>query len=117
MPDRPPIHRPPGLKPRAQAERERKAIIDRKRPNATDRGYDHPWRALRARFIVAHPFCCKPGCGRPTHDVDHIIDIRKRPDLRLTWSNLQPFCRSHHARKTALSSSFAGPRAHDGVNR
>jgi 5-methylcytosine-specific restriction protein A len=111
MPNRPPVHRPPWSKPRHIAERERKAQIDRHRPNASQRGYDGRWRALRATFIEAHPFCCVVDCHRATFDVDHIIEIRKRPDLRLVWSNLRPFCRSHHAQHTALSTSFAGRRA------
>jgi 5-methylcytosine-specific restriction protein A len=73
VPPRPPIHRPPWLKPREQLERERKAILDRKRPNSGQRGYDRAWQGLRARFIVVHPFCCAPGCTKPTHDVDHVI--------------------------------------------
>jgi 5-methylcytosine-specific restriction protein A len=112
LPARPPVHRPPWAKSRQQAERERKALLDRKRPSARQRGYDHEWQQLRAAFIEANPRCSVEGCGKPTHDVDHRIPIRKRPDLRLAWANLRAFCRSHHAAHTARTTAFARPRVY-----
>lgn len=68
------------------------------------RGYDQTWMDLRALFLMERPLCkhCDEQDGRavPATDVDHIIDIAIRPDLRLEWTNLQPLCKSHHGRKT-----------------
>jgi 5-methylcytosine-specific restriction endonuclease McrA len=106
MPSRPPQHRPPWLKPRLIAERERRAVIDSHRPSSRERGYDAEWQRLRVRFLKAFPLCCAIGCGRLATDVDHIKPIRDRPDLRLDWSNLRPLCRSHHAARTAREQGF-----------
>ena len=105
MPMRPPIHRPTGMPSREVAEARRKAVLDRKRPSAADRGYDNAWRAVRKQFLKANPTCCM--CGQPATEVDHIVSIRERPDLRLRWSNLRALDRSCHSRRTALEQGFA----------
>jgi 5-methylcytosine-specific restriction protein A len=92
---------------REQAEARRKAAIDRQRPPPAARGYDADWRRCRKLFIAKHPTCCTPGCGKPTVDVDHIVSIRDRPDLRLSWSNLRPYCHPHHSERTAREQGFA----------
>lgn len=107
MPTMPPRHRPPGMPTREQAEARRKAAIDRQRPTSTERGYDSAWRAVRKQFLVKHPTCCSPGCGKPATDADHIVSIRDRPDLRLSWSNLRPYCHPHHSERTARDQGFA----------
>lgn len=60
---------------------------------STKRGYDYIWEKLSKRFRRTHPFCrfCeqKGYEARPATVVDHIIPVADRPDLRLTWSNLQ----------------------------
>lgn len=75
------------------------------RPTAHARGYDHAWRRIRNRYIKANPFC--EVCDRERNkivmrnlEVDHVIPIEQRPDLRLDWNNLQTLCRKCHARKT-----------------
>ena len=88
----------------------RKAEQDAARPSAADRGYDSAWRAVRKQFLARHPVCCKPGCGQPATDADHIQSVRDRPDLRLSWSNLRPFCHAHHSQRTARDQGFARPR-------
>lgn len=79
---------------------------DANRPSASQRGYDAAWKAVRRQFIAAHPTCSHAGCNAPTTDVDHIISIRQRPDLRLSWSNLRGFCHPHHSARTAREQSF-----------
>jgi len=111
MPSRAPIHRPPWWKPRAAKERQRKALIDEQRPTAPERGYDNAWRALRKRFIMHNPSCCKPGCLSATEHVDHYVTIAQRPDLRLEWRNLRPYCAHHHNQRTAREQGFARPRS------
>jgi 5-methylcytosine-specific restriction protein A len=106
---KPPTYRRPGA---PTNERERKAMLDRRRPNRTDRGYDAAWHQLRARFIRLNPMCCIIGCSRRAEEIDHVIPIRDRPELRLDWSNLRPLCRHHHSQHTARTTDFArrGPR-------
>jgi 5-methylcytosine-specific restriction endonuclease McrA len=101
--------------PRYNNERERKAIIDKQRPSSAERGYDAAWRAVRKQFIAAHPHCCVQGCGLPTVDVDHVLSIEARPDLRLVWSNLRPFCKPHHSARTARDQGF-GRKGEGGSN-
>lgn len=89
----------------------RKAEADKRRPSSADRGYDAAWRRVRSDFIKAHPVCCVDGCGKPATDVDHIESVRDRPDLRLRWSNLRPFCHPCHSRRTVRDQGFhAAPR-------
>ena len=100
MPSRPPIHRPPGTRSKQQRQRER----DQRRGSSTARGYDYAWQKLRIRKLQADPLCA--GCttqGRVSlaEEVDHIIRITKRPDLRLDWGNLQSLCGPCHDAKSA----------------
>lgn len=106
MPLKPPTFRPPGVNV-WKNERERKAMHDRTRPTAEARGYDADWRRTRDRFIAANPLCSAPGCGRLAEEVDHILSVRDRPDLRLSWFNLRVFCKSHHSERTAREQGFA----------
>src|SRR5215472_7001837 len=104
MPFRPPIHRPAWAKPRAEAERLRKAQLDATRPSAWERGYDDSWTALRRKFLLAYPWCQHPGCRLQATEVDHKTPIRTAPAARLDWTNLQAFCKPHHSAKTAAET-------------
>jgi len=106
MPTKPPTFRPSGVNIWA-SERQRKAAQDKTRPSPSARGYDAQWRKLRDQFAAAHPICAVPGCGQPTHDVDHVISVRDRPDLRLCWANLRALCKPHHSERTAREQGFA----------
>jgi len=79
---------------------------DRERGSSADRGYDAAWRKVRKQFLVAHPMCCEPGCGKPATDVDHIKSVREHPELRLSWSNLRPLCHPHHSARTSRDHSW-----------
>ncbi len=85
----------------------RKAEADARRPSAAVRGYDAAWKRVRADFLKAHPWCCHPGCNKPATEADHVLSVAERPDLRLSWSNLRPFCKSHHSQRTARDQGFA----------
>jgi hypothetical protein len=74
---------------------------DLARGTACKRGYDRQWRNVRAEFLAAHPKC---SCGEPAVLVDHIIEVRRAPNLRLAWSNLQGMCRSCHGLKTVADA-------------
>jgi 5-methylcytosine-specific restriction protein A len=74
------------------------------RESTTERGYDADWKRLRATFLVVHPICehCdRRGVTTPARVVNHRIDIRDRPDLRLNESNLEALCKQCHDRHTA----------------
>jgi len=67
------------------------------------------WRMLRAFKLQLNPLC--EFCFKHNKfidkdiEVDHIIDIKERPDLRFTLSNLQSLCKSCHSYKTTDSGT------------
>ena len=100
MPNRPPIHRAPGTRSKQERQREH----DQRRGSSTRRGYDYTWQKLRKLKLQTDPLC--KGCesqGRLSlaEEVDHIIRITERPDLRLDWGNLQSLCGTCHDAKSA----------------
>lgn len=66
--------------------------------------YGHDWQKLRARFLHHHPTCRI--CGEPAKHVDHIVTVKRAPERRLDWTNLQALCASHHNR---LTQAFDNP--------
>ena len=48
-------------------------MYDRRRGNASCRGYDHQWQLFRLAWLSAHPTCAL--CGRIAVLVDHIRPI------------------------------------------
>ncbi|WP_256807153.1 HNH endonuclease signature motif containing protein [Bradyrhizobium sp. Bra64] len=72
----------------------RKAENDRRRPNASDRGYDSRWSKARRTFLDKHPDCAM--CGKPAVVVDH--KTPHRGDRTKFWDkgNWQPLCTHHH---------------------
>jgi len=87
MPNKIPQWRPTGLQ--------------RREKGVTERGYDGPWKRLRAKFLrdwlaTRGPYCGLCGCilrpGREAH-VDHVIPFEGRDDpRRLQWENLRVLC-------------------------
>jgi 5-methylcytosine-specific restriction protein A len=62
------------------------------------------WRQTREHYLSEHPFCemCEEkNMLSPGHYVDHIQPALERPDLRLSWNNLQTLCISCNAKKTS----------------
>ncbi len=94
-----------------------KAEADRQRPNAAARGYDAEWQALRAAYLKDHPRCCIASCSEPATEVDHILSVRERPDLRLARHNLRPFCKHHHSQRTGRDQSRRRPSDGNDVDR
>ena len=81
------------------------------RASAAARGYDHAWRKLRAWYVTCQPLC--EDCLEQDHltlvdEVDHIIPIHVRPDLRLDPDNLRSLCRRHHRLKSAQDIQIYG---------
>jgi 5-methylcytosine-specific restriction enzyme A len=66
------------------------------RGSATQRGYGHEWRKIRAAILQAQPYC---RCGAPATDVDHRIPLAAGGTNHP--SNLEPMCRTCHNRKGA----------------
>lgn len=103
MPTRPPVHRPAHIKPRAQAERDRKAA---QRRTVDWSAYNGAWRRVRLAVLAREPLCraCSEA-GRVTaaEEVDH-IDGNNRNNAA---ANLRPLCKPCHSRRTALDQGFA----------
>ncbi|TAI63452.1 HNH endonuclease [Bradyrhizobium sp. Leo170] len=83
----------------------RKVEADRRRPSATDRGYDSKWRRESKAFLaLPQNRFCACGCGRFADMVDHIKP--HRGDMKLFWdrSNWAPLASSpcHSSRKQSL---------------
>jgi 5-methylcytosine-specific restriction endonuclease McrA len=82
----------------------RRAEIDRRRPNATQRGYNSKW-ARESKTFLALPGnqSCACGCGRIANVVDHIVP--HRGDMRLFWdrTNWQPL--NSHCHNSAKQAS------------
>jgi 5-methylcytosine-specific restriction endonuclease McrA len=73
------------------------------------------WQRLRPTVLDEEPlcrFCAGKGLAVAATEVDHIVPIALRPDLRLVRSNLRPLCRSCHASLTA-----SGVQRRDGRDR
>lgn len=68
------------------------------RPNASVRGYDTHWQALRLSILRDEP-CCR-FCDRPATIVDHIRPI-SAGGVRLMRRNPRPLCRRCHDAVTA----------------
>lgn len=88
-------------------QQQRNVHIDDRRVSSSKRGYDAAWRRLRLAKLAEDPLCqINTHCQHPTaaSEVDHIIPIAARPDLRLEWSNLQSACHACHSAKTMRES-------------
>lgn len=79
--------------------RERNKRHDRRRPNASQRGYGSKWRKARAAFLAMFDRCAWPGCNAKATLVDHIIPHKGDDHLFWDQTNWQPLCTSCHSRK------------------
>jgi 5-methylcytosine-specific restriction protein A len=83
---------------------------DRARGTTAERGYANGWQRVRSAKLVANPFCqIRTHChGAMATEVDHIIPIDQRPELRLEPSNLQSSCKACNvAKRNELSPKQA----------
>jgi 5-methylcytosine-specific restriction enzyme A len=78
------------------ATRERNKRHDRRRPTASQRGYNSAWRKAREAFLKTHDRCAI--CHGQANTVDHIIP--HKGDMKLFWdkTNWQPLCTACHSR-------------------
>jgi 5-methylcytosine-specific restriction protein A len=73
------------------------------------------WREFRQQALELLPPVCA-ACGRTdvAIELDHIIPVRRRPDLALELGNIQGLCKSCHSRKTAaIDGGYGNQRAGD----
>lgn len=77
-----------------ECQKRRKALIDKLRPTARERGYDTKWDKARAGYLSAHPDCHR--CPNPATVVDH--KIPHDGNMKLFWdhNNWQPLCAPCH---------------------
>jgi len=93
---------------RCEAHRKARHVsVDARRKSPYQRGYDRAWQRLRKMKLAADPMCqirthcaSKPLIYQIAVEVDHIIPIHDRPQLRLVWTNLQSSCHSCHSAKS-----------------
>lgn len=83
---------------------------DTRRGTPAERGYDADWRRVRKQALNRDSYLCQACLPRvtPATDVDHILTVHTRPDLRLDLSNLQSLCKECHSRKTSLEDGAFG---------
>ncbi|HKV14528.1 MAG TPA: AAA family ATPase [Reyranella sp.] len=70
----------------------------------------------RRAYLRAFPVCSVEGCGEPATDVDHVLSVQDRPDLRLDPSNFRSFCHPHHSQRTAREQGFAQTGPANSIN-
>lgn len=104
MPSRVPTFRPVGY----QSPADRARQYDSRHARREDiKWYQSPeWRALRISYLRANPLCerCEANARTtPASHVHHKIERKARPDLSLSWFNLESLClpchSSHHGFK------------------
>ncbi len=120
MPNAPPVHRPPGWRPPAVAQREQTQRLaretDRRRRNDSARALYKTarWGQLRAAQLALHPLCqceaCGEGLRRTTAAtvVDHIRPHRGDEALFFDPANLRSMAKPCHDRKTAREDGGFG---------
>lgn len=78
--------------------------IDIKTSEGRKRFYNtRNWHIMRVIVLQEQPYCVeclKKGIKELANEVDHIIDIKTRPDLVFDKENLQSLCKSCHSKKT-----------------
>lgn len=79
-----------------------------------ERGYDAIWDRASKTNLARNPWCVgyPKGVHKPytvlAEVTDHIIAIRKRPDLRMEPSNWQSLCRDCNRRKAIAEEGGLG---------
>jgi 5-methylcytosine-specific restriction protein A len=88
--------------PKHEKEHWDKVNANNKRLSPANRGYDSAWNRVRKAYLAAHPLCeeCnKAGRTKAAQLVHHKEPVDKRPDLRLSYSNLESLCKECHEKK------------------
>lgn len=109
MPNKAKSHRPPHARPRS-TDRHR-------RGTATQRGYDTTWNKFSKRYKQQHPLCVDclaEGITALGDELDHIIPLDARPDLKYDERNLANRCKRHHIAKTKRDAEIVSDIMSDG---
>lgn len=69
---------------------------DAARPTRIERGYDHRWRRVSARFLATFPTCER--CGATATEAHHRDGLGPRGPMGFEWSNLEALCKPCHSR-------------------
>lgn len=94
-----------------QAERDRRAAVDKHRGSSTARGYDGKWRKIRARYLQVNQLCVecrKVGRYIPANEVHHIKALADGGTH--DSDNLSSLCKSCHSSITAKDNGGYGKR-------
>lgn len=91
----------------------RRAIFERSRKTAAQRGYGWKWQQYRVSFLARNPLCrmcMDDGYVVAANEVDHVIP-HKGSDDPLFWdvNNHQALCKPCHQRKTQSESMGRAP--------
>jgi len=93
-------------------KQETRKLSEDRRGTAAQRGYDADWKKLRDWYVRQHPLCedcLEEGIvNGKSIEVDHVIPIDVKPELRLDANNLRSRCRRHHRLKTARDKKKYG---------
>lgn len=84
---------------------------DRRRPSATQRGYDNRWRKARELFLARRLWCTeceREGRLTPATVVDHIVPHKGDKALFWDMNNWQALCGQCHNRKTVRDDGGFG---------
>jgi 5-methylcytosine-specific restriction protein A len=75
---------------------------DRRRPTATQRGYNKRWERTRRTLLNAMPYC---ECGAKATDVHHLDGKGPKGPRGHDMFNLKAMCHACHSRITATTQS------------
>lgn len=91
-------------------QKKARAVSDRERGTAAERGYDGDWNRFRLLFVGGETDgksnalcwdCLDEGLVRPMEELHHVVKVRDNPERRLDAANVRPLCKVHHSKRTA----------------
>lgn len=103
----------PGYSRCSEHQSKARKISDRKRDNASTRGYGHKWRKSRSDYLLRNPLChdcLNNGLITAASVVDHIKPHRGNQHLFWDVTNWQPLCEACHNKKTSREDGGFGRR-------
>lgn len=105
MPVKPRTFKPQGY----QTSKERKALVDKKRPSASKRGYGREWQRIRKAHLFKNPlciFCLELNETVPATVVDHIDG----DSFNNSPANHRSLCKRCHDQRTGRDQAFGRKR-------
>ncbi len=110
MPNKPPVHQPPGAGASRRATR--LAAETTERYTEAHRFYNsQPWRRVRRVFLEDNPLCqdCEEQRGKlvPSEEAHHVVERLEDPSRAFDPTNLRALCKPCHS---AYSKGRKGQR-------